>query len=337
MGFHNNRFIIIEKKESGIFISRKIKSELHIDFIKNNTNVFNKYIILPCFSEEFDIDIDLENGLSILYINNNKELVLHKQRSNKVESSKVIETNKKRIYYLSFLTFHNTDNIFYLESTEDNKKLKLYHKLIDEDIKEYLVDDIDIYEIVNTFKVLRDGNNLLILYYYKNQICLKGFDIVNKQWSHSITLTDNRNKLYLDAIKIGKKLHLVYADYDGENFVTKCVSYIFENDRILKVNEAELSPKGNYTDPVILKMGNKIWICYKDTNQLLSIYSMDNGTTWSEIYQWKETKKLDMVKYRYITDIKEDRAHIDYVYGCTGKDIKFIGFGDFQNAEILNK
>ena len=334
LAFHNNRFIVIEKKVSGIYLARKIKNELHIDFIKNNAIAFNKYIILPIILDEFDIDLNIEGNLYILYINNSKELVLRIQQEDKELSSKVISNIENRIYHLTLVNQHNSENIFFIQSTASKSIFKINHILLDDDVEEYLVDEVETYEILNPFKILKDDENLLILYYYKNQICLKGFDFKNRQWSPSIILTDNKNRFYLDAIKIGNILHLVYSNFDLENFMIKYESFSFDNDYITKTNERNISAKGNYTDPIILKVGNKIWICWKDTNQLLSVYSIDDGISWSEIYQWKDVKRFDVVKYKYVTDISNEWLYMDNVYGTTGKEIKFVGFGDIKDASL---
>jgi len=96
-----------------------------------------------------------------------------------------------------------------------------------------------------------------------------------------------------------------------------------------------LSNSGNNTDPILIYYDNKLWIIWKDTNQLLSIYSEDQGNVWSDIYQWKDTKKMDIVKYKYLTNIVDHKIEIDYSYGSINPDIKFLGFGHLKDAEIL--
>jgi hypothetical protein len=337
LAFHNNRFIAVEKKKDGIYLARKIRNELHIDYLKKNTITFNKFKTISCLTEEFDINIDLENNLNILYINDNNDIILSKQKGK--EKLRAIKSGlDSRIYYLTMVSNQDTDNVFYMQDTENKNIFRIYHLFLkDNIIKEFMVDEIETYEILNSFKVLKDGDNLLILYYYRNQICLKGFDIKKSQWSHSITLTNNKNRLYLDAMKIGNILHLVYCDFDLENFTIKYEGFIFDNDYINRINEKSISPKGNFTDPVFVMVGDKIWICWRDTNKLLSIYSTDNGYSWNDIYQWNEVKRLDIVKYKYVTDIIDNRVYIENVYGTTGKDIGFVGFGNIKNAEILDR
>lgn len=282
------------------------------------------------------MDIDNDGNIDIIYINNTQHLIINKILKNKELKSGIIKDIKTNILELSLVDTKGSQNIFYIEATESKQIFKIFHINIEGDnIQEFLVDEIEIYKIINPLRIIRNGQNLIIAYYFKNQICIKGFDTKNKLWSPSIILTDNQNKLYIDIMKINDTMHLVYSDYIEENFIIKYERLLFEDNYISKQKQISLSNSGNNTDPIIIKIGDQLWVCWRNSNQLLSIYSLDDGLSWSDIYIWKNTKNMDIVKYKYLTNIFDDRIIIEYAYGSIKKDIRFIGFGDLKDAEVL--
>lgn len=336
MTFYNNRVVAVERLDDGIYLARKIDKNIVVDYVKQDTNIFTKEVVINNTIGEFDLDMDQDSNIHILYINDKHDLILFNIMDNERDSKIILKGIKSRIFELALVNLGNIQNIFFMQKTDNKKIFRIYHIYIEEGkTMEFLVDEIETYEIINPLRIIKDEKRLIISYYFKNQICIKEFDILKKLWSPSITLTDNKNKLYLDLMLDGDSIHLVYADFNKENFKIKYERFLYDNEYILKQKELDITNTGNYTDPILIKIGEFLWICWKATNQLLSIYSTDNGNTWSDIYKWKESKNMDIVKYKYITDILDDRIKLEYAYGSINKDIKFMGFGDLKHAELL--
>lgn len=335
MTFYNTRVVVIENYKDSLYIVRKTKNELFVEYINKGTNIFQSEKLLTESMGEFDLDIDQLDDINILYINSSHDLILTRLTENTYETKIVLSGLKTRIFELILIILRESKNIFYMQETGKNQILEIYHINI-EDGKQIitLVDEIEIYQIINPLRIIKDDKSLILAYYYKNQICLKVYDTLTKIWSPSITLTNNQNKLYLDIMKIGGRIHLVYSDFKDDLFTIRYERFLIDNEYIIKETELNLSTSGNNTDPILIYYDKKIWVIWKDTNQLLSIYSEDGGKVWSSVYQWKNSKKMDIVKYKYLTNILDSSIKIDYSYGSIKPDIKFIGFGDLKDAEV---
>lgn len=336
MTFYNNRVVVIENFKDILYIVRKIKNELFIEYINKGTNIFQNEKLISESMGEFDIDIDQIDDINILFINDNHDLMLTRLIENTYETKIILSGLKTRIFELTLINIGSSQNIFYMQETEEKQIFKIYHIHI-EDGKQIisLVDEIETYQIINPLRIIKDDKNLILAYYFRNQICLKVYNTLTKIWSPSITLTNNQNKLYLDIMKVGGRIHLVYSVFNDDLFTIRYERFLINNDYILKEVELSLSTSGNNTDPILIHYDKKIWIIWKDTNQLLSIYSEDGGKIWSSVYQWKNSKKMDVVKYKYLTNILDHNIKIDYSYGSIKPYIKFLGFGDLKDAEAL--
>lgn len=333
MTFYGNKVIAVEIQNDGIYLLRKVEGNIHMDYVKEGTNIFQRNLLASDLLSEFDLDMNVDGSMFIAYININHELSMIKI-SEEIEEIRVIECIKQKVYDLAIINLENGQHIFYMKGTEDKNLFKIYHLFIEDDvIEKTLVDEIEVYQIINPFRVIKDGTRIIMAYYYKNQICIKGFDSTSKKWSPSITLTDNKNKLYLDIMKVGDYFNVVYADYSDEIFTIKYERFLFNNDFILREKEVSLSSKGNFTDPILVKIDDILWVCWRESNQILSVYSIDNGNTWSNLYVWKDTKKMDLVKYKYLTNIEDERIKLEYSFGTITKDVRFVGFGDLKDAQ----
>lgn len=337
MTFYNNNLVAIEKSNDGIYLARKINDDIIVDFVKNNTNIFSRKYAIENINGEFDVELGENKALYFTYLDSKNNLVLNRVEDG-VDNKVLIQENMKGILELKLINLSTSQNIFYSIKASGQNLLEIYHiNVINEEINVLKVDDVETYGIINPFRIIKDNINLIIAYYYKNQICIKEFDGSQKLWSPSVTLTDNHNRLYLDILKYGDYLHLVYADHYNDSFTIKYKRFLFSNDYILLERDIQISNSGNNTDPIFHKTYDTFWIVWKSTNQLFSVYSKDNGKSWSEIYMWKDTKYLDIVKYKYITDIFDDRVILDYAYGSVNKDIRFLGFGDLDGVESIKR
>ncbi len=336
MAFYSERVVAAEIQSDGIYIARKVKDSIQIEYIKENTNVFHKYTPITDILGDFDMDLDINNKLNIIYLDKKEGLNLYRFKGDK-KDIKSIETDiSTGIYELSLINNDDTSNIFFMIPIT-KRNYRIFHYMVKEnEVSKVIVDDIKIFNIINPLRIIKNNDELIIAYYYENQICTKIFNFDKNIWSPSMIMTDNMNKLYLDIIFFDKRLHIVYAEYDMENFRIKYERFLYNSDNIIKEKEIYLSNNDNNVDPILIRTGSKLWAVWRNGNLILSVFSKDNGNTWSDVYQWKNTKKQDFVKYRYITNIKNDKVKIDFSYG-TIREVALIGFGNIKEADIYYK
>lgn len=338
MAFYNNNLVAIERNDYGIYLARKIKNDIIVDFVRKDTNTFKKEYIIPNIIGEFDVEIDDNFDLVFTYVNSKNNLVLKRIKERGENEILIKESISEKILDLKIISLLNSQNIFYMARTANREFLQIFHANVDEhEINTFKVDEVQAYNIINPLRIIKDKNNLIIAYYYRNQICIKEFDGLQRTWSPSITLTDNQNRLYLDILKDGDYLHLVYADHLNDNFIIKYNRFLFNKDYILLEEDTQISSIGNNSDPILHKLYETLWVVWKSTNQLVSRYSTDNGKSWSDTYMWKDTKYLDVVKYKYLTDIFDSRVKLDHAYGSVNKDIRFLGFGNLDGVETMKR
>lgn len=338
MTFYKNNLVAIEKKDIGIYLARKIKHDIIVDFVKKDTNIFKKQYVISNIIGEFDVDIDENNEMIFTYVNSKNNLVLNRIQDRGDNEIRILENISGDLVDLKIISFLNNQNIFYMIRSASKDLLEIFHvNIINNEVKRYKVDQVKIYNIINPLRIVEDNDNLIIAYYYRNQICIKEFDKLLGTWSPSITLTDNQNRLYLDILKDGDYLHLVYANHFNDNFIIKYNRFLVNKDYILLEEDTRISNSGNNTDPILLKVYDILWVVWKSTNQLYSSYSTDNGKSWSDIYMWNDTKYLDIVKYKYVTDIFDSKVKLNHAYGSVNKDIKFLGFGDIDGIESMKR
>lgn len=326
MAFYNDKIIIAEEVNKALYIIRKSKKEIFMHLLLSDKESFKKKTLARDSIEDFDACFN-HDELNLVYKNDKKELMIQSLKDDKTEV--IMDNLDNMIYELNLIIKEDEKNIFYMEASKEDKKIYyINHIIFDKGKNEKnIVDKIETYNFINPLKVILDEDNIYVAYYFKNQICLKEYNLTSKIWSPSFTLTDNKNKLYLDMAIIGNNLHLVYSVYKDDNFNIKYEKFYIKKDDIIKEREQNLSGVGNHTDPILIYHLSKLWVVWKSTNQFLSTLSEDNGDTFIESYTWRQSPSADLVKYKYISDIIERGNKIDYSYGSYYPEIKFIGFG----------
>lgn len=320
--FYKDKIVLLDEKEN-IFLIRSKKNKLYLDHYEKDKDVTSEIIEEDC-NKDFDVSYDYLGNINIVYRNTENKLTLT-TLTNEADTSIIIEKLKKKIYYLNIVA---TDllNIFFVEETDKKNVLNIVHLTIEGDkVSRNIVDTIVNFKIVNPIQIRHYKEDLIVFYYFRNMICLKIFNHKTELWEHPITLTDNQNKFYLDTKIISDEIHLCYSVFEHDNFYIKYERFIIENDYIIKQKEEKISSNGNNTDPLLIRYRARIYIVWKETNRLLSTYSADNGETWSVVREFNEVKKMDIVKYKYLTKTNLKNREVDYSYGSTDP-IEFIGF-----------
>lgn len=325
--FFHDKVILVDEDNNSIYLIRKIKNEIIIQhYGKESIEMIQKVLANDAVGE-FDIDY-YNKDLYLVYKNRNKQIALINLDDKEMEKTIVEEDIVGGTFELNLINLKDSKNILYIEEIKgEHLSYNIRHVLIEDGkTKDYLVDKIETHYFINPLKIITDNNNIIIAYYYNNQICIKEFNESLKIWSATTIITDNKNKLYLDFIKTGRYLNLVYCDFHDENFLIKYERFSVNDDYITKDVELDISDYGNNTDPILLYHQDKLWIVWKGTEQLLSKYSEDNGKTFSDLNTLNISKSVDMVKYKYVTNVKGGDIVIHNSYGSYYPEISFMGF-----------
>ncbi|AFS77958.1 hypothetical protein Curi_c09420 [Gottschalkia acidurici 9a] len=290
---------------------------------------------------EYDVSINEEDIIYLVCQKENLSISIYSFNGYDWTESELIEETRGNIYNLKILTNNNTLHIFYHEqSIEDERILNIYHHYY-EDNKWNTTTIEGIYKnkIVNPFELLIDGEKIILVYYdlgdYTEEIFLKVFDINRGAWEESIHITnDNSSKLYLDILELRGYLHITYSEYENENLTIKHKKIKVHPDKIEEVSYNVLSNLANCTYPTLIYENETLWNVWTEYDNVMSSYSLDEGETWSNPYLWKESKEVNFVRYKFITNEEKLRKNyiMNYSFGRTYPNLTFLGFGELEKA-----
>ena len=320
--FYKDKNVLLDEKDE-IFLIRTKKNQLFLDHYHKEEDVRHKILEEDC-NKDFYVSYDYLGNMNIVYRNTENKLILN-TLINKESHSIVVEELHNNIYYLNLVA---TDilNVFYVEESDKKNLLYIVHLTIEGDkVVKNIVDTIVNYNLVMPIQIRHYRENLIVFYYFRNVICLKVLDCKKGLWEHPVTLTDNRNKLYLDTKIIGDEIHLSYSIFKDDNFYINYEKFSIDDNYIVKKKEIKISSNGNHTNPLLIRYKSRIYIVWRESNRILSTYSNDKGHTWTDIREFNDVKKMDIVKYKYLTKGNMKNREIDYSYGSTDP-IEFIGF-----------
>ncbi|HHV46069.1 MAG TPA: hypothetical protein GXX53_04060 [Tissierellia bacterium] len=290
---------------------------------------------------EYDVYIDRNDIIYLIYQDKAMDLIFSIIRDEKMESVKLTEEPMPEIYYLNMLVIDGVPHVFYFTLLSGKeRKYRIYHHYLEKDKWiTHMVDDIKVRELLNPMSILRTDGEILLSYYDytdSEHIFIKNFNLESKTWEERTQLTDNRlDKLYIDMIYKENKLHLVYCQYEEGNLQVRYERYRYEKGFVNKEIEEEISNYEGPENPTLIYYDNKLWITWVELDRVLSRYSDDNGETWSPIYLWKESRKSNIVRYKYSSIAEDEGIILNYSFGKFSKDLSFIGFGPLDNIEVV--
>ena len=336
MIFYDNNLILIEDSLKNLQLFTLYDGTIIEYYFENNKNIFNKINITENVLIEYDVSIDCEDNIYIIYQDKDHHLIL--MIITEEEKKKIVLTEEPmpEIYDLNLKIIDKKPHIFYCVLLSDiNKEYRIVHHYFNgKQWLTHIVQDIRINQVLNPVKILEYKEELILIYcdYKKTEeIYCNKFKLTGDKWTNQYQLTNNLSpKLYLDSLFIKDKLHLIYCEYQ-ENLVVKYERYKYDNDFIKKEIEQELSNWENINWPTLIYFENILWVIWAECENIMSRYSLDNGENWSPIYLWKDFKYEDIVRYKYITKNKTDNI-INYSFGTIKFDISFIGFGSLSNT-----
>lgn len=320
--FYKDKIVLLDEKDD-VFLIRGKGNKMHLDHYQRNKDTIHN-IIQQDYQRDFDVTYDYLGDKVIVYMNTEDQLILTTLKQDGTHSI-IVEELENAIHYLNIIA---TDvlNIFYVEETDRRNTLNIVHIMIEGDkVIRNVIDRTENYEIIKPIQIREFEGELMVFYYFKNIICVKMFNQNIGAWEKSITLTDNRDKLYLDTKIIANEIHLVYANHKEDQFYINYEQFIIDDDYIVKEKEIKISGYGNHTEPLLIRQKAKLYIVWKETNILQSISSEDNGETWGTVKSFSKVKGLDIVKYKYLNKSNLQSREIDAAYGSTDP-IQFIGF-----------
>lgn len=320
--FYKDKIVLLDENDD-IFLIRGKKNDMYVDHYQRDKETSHK-IIHEDYNQDFDAAYDYLGNKVIVYKNTENQLLLTSLK-NEEEDSIIVGELENNIYYLNIIV-NDLINIFYVEESSRRNMLNVVHIVIEGDkVIRNVIDSTENDEIIKPIQIREFEGKLFVFYYFRNIICLKMFNQKNREWEKSITLTDNRDKLYLDMKIISDEIHLVYSINKDNQFFINYEVFSMGEDYLIKNREIKISGIGNHTDPLLIRQKGMLYIVWKDTNKLYSCASDDDGHTWGKLREFPKVKRLDVVKYKYLNKSNLQIVDIDYTYGSTDP-IKFIGF-----------
>lgn len=324
MTFYNNKVSIADIDGKKIYLIKGLKNELILNYYSYYGDTVES-VLANDLLEEFDILIH-EDSIYIVYQDLEYYLNLLILNGDEWTTHKLTRETLPSLFELNILRHNGKISIFYLYPLDKSlKRFQIEHNMLEDNKWLNLqVDEVRVNQVLNPIKVIHNGVNIFIAYYYDNQICLKSFNEVEGVWKESILLTDNREKLYLDLLYDGEYFHLVYSEAVDGNYSVKYVS--FRYPILIKESDSIISKKTNPTNPTLIMHDNLLWIVWNESSRIYSRYSSDKGKTWSKIKSWDEFIKYNIVRYKYTMNYQMRDTIIQNTFGTIHPDIKFIGF-----------
>ncbi len=342
MTFFKDEFIIFNDSSNNIYMFQWQDRCINTYFFDFLTKNMNKKIIVKNSLKEYDVSVDKDNIVYIVYQDINYNLILLILKNDEIKKIKLTEESIPLVNNLNIINYNKTLHIIYCTREIGKKNIyQIYHHFYDGvDWYIYKVKKIKVERLLNPFQIIRGDNRIFITYYdciEEEDIYLKSFDCNKKVWQKMHRLTKGgKFKLYLDTLIINNKINLVYSqEYEG-NFIIKYERYILDNDILKKDKEEAISNSANCSHPIIIFYYGKIWIMWIEYDNVLSRFSEDFGDTWSSIYLWNESKKKNIIRYKYIKNNENNNRVLNNFFGTVYPKVFFIGFGPLNNVTKIS-
>jgi hypothetical protein len=323
---------------NNINLFKKSDKKIVKHYFNNITQTVSETIVAEEVYLEYDVSIDNEDYIYLLYQDMSFDLYLTLLKDNDMETIRLTGEPIPQVYYLNMISNGKEPHIFYFVLlSEAENRYRIYHHYYDgKDWLTNIVDEIVVRELLNPMKIIKNHKELIIAYYTKvedEEIYIKSFDLNKEKWGEKTKLTtDGAHKLYLDIILRKDKLNLLYSQYEEGNLVVKYEKFNYKDGVVKKETEEVLSNPENPQYPTLIYHDEKLWAVWVEYENIMSRYSVDNGNTWSPIYLWNESKGNDIVRYKYCKAYQGEESILNYSFGTISPDITFIGFGNIDNT-----
>lgn len=339
MTYYKDRVSLLTDLYDNVDLFRLLNNQITRYHFNRRTNRYVELNVAMEVNTEYDVCIDEENTIYLIYQDVNYNIILAVIKNNKVNRIKLADAPITEVYYMNVIVQNGQIHIFYFAPEGDMEKYKLYHHHFkDQNWSVEVIDEIKVRELLNLLCIHKAEDKIIAAYLDYNskeeQIYIKAYRVEDEKWEEKIQLTDGiSNKLYLDLIYRDKKLHLTYCQYEEGNLVIKYERFNYEDGNISKETEEIISNFGSQQDPTLIYFHDRLWISWIEHEKVYSRFSEDNGNSWSPIYLWKDSAKTSIVRYKYSSYKKDDEVIFNYSFGKIKDDIRFIGFGPLDNVE----
>lgn len=332
MSFFTDKWIVGEMKSNELVLLRKSKGNIFLERLSQNKKG-NKEHLTAEVLEEYDAAI-LSDKIYVLYQNVEGHLILIVVNGNKKEEIQLTHTGLSEVFNLCLEIKDKFIHILYAIRGEGNKYYIKHHFYDGSKWEEFLVDEISVKKVINQMKAILMKDRLHLIYYNDDyNISIKSFNLDNLTWSNSFNLISNSNeKLFLDGIVVNNNLHLAFCEYVDENLVVKYLRYECQDENYIKTAEEFISNEGSPSHPTVIYYKNDLWITWLELDKVFSRLSKDMGNSWTQIYMWNETKKIDFIRYKYLAVEKDENVCLNYSFGSIYPEIRFLGFGSTRSA-----
>ena len=337
MTFYNDKATIVSDSSKNINLFRLMNGKIKQYYFDKKSEAISEKEVGKEVLLEHNASIDSEDNIYLIYQDMSFNLILTLLKDEKMETIKLTGESIPEVYYLDIILNDKEPHIFYcilLPGIE--RKYRIYHHYFNgKDWITNIVDEIKTNKLLNPIKVIKYDKELVIGYfdkYEEENICIKFFNLEEKEWGRKIQLTNNSMPmLYIDILLIDEKLNLVYCQHDG-NMTVKYERFNYKNNIVQKEIEEVLSNEENPQYPTLIYFEKKLWITWIEYENVMSRYSDDNGSTWSPIYLWNESKYNDIVRYKYCNLLNIEDNILNHSFGRIYPDITFLGFGALDNT-----
>lgn len=342
MAFYNEKVSIGKDRLDNIYIFQLRDGKIKYHYFNNiSGEIIEKKIAIDVL-EEYDIAVGKDGYIYMVYQNNTQDLYLVTIFKEEIESIRLTVKPIPNVYNLTIILDVDEIHIFYnILLDEKEKKYRLYHHYYDEyDWYTNIVDDIKTSEVLDFFNIEYGKDGIIIIYYDYSQvenIYMKEYRREDKEWSDRIQITKNLNdKLYIDTFLDGRYFHLTYSQYIEKNLAIKYERFNILEKEIIVEKKMIISNIENCSYPTFVFYEDKLWLIWLEHGNVLSRYSEDAGENWSPIYLWSESKKKDVLRYKYCEyPFKENTRNFNHYFGSINPDISFIGFGILEDVVEL--
>lgn len=338
MAFYTDKWIVLEKDEKNILLFRKSQSNVTMEKIVGNIEDNEKENLCEDVLEEYDINIESSGDIYFLYQNKEMHLILKIRKEDKTEEVRLTREPIPEVYELNILLKDKGIHIVYAMMLKEPGKYVIYHHYYNGKIWDsFILEDIEAKKILNPIKIIKDKDYITISYIDNNKnIMIKKFNSKKLEWEDSIKLiATDKEKVFLDMIKVNEDYHFAYCEYMNENLVVKHEKFSFSGNEFKKISEDTLSNEGAPSYPTLILYNNRLWVSWVELNKVISRYYNSENKNWEDIYMWKETINIDFLRYKYLSLEEKDNIILNYSFGKTYPEVRFLGFGVTENTEIV--
>lgn len=344
MAFINHVETIIKKSNKDILVFYTHKNDLILKtFIHNKGWLDLKTILSDVISNQFNIQIDKNDKVYGIANNLNGEILyLYTDDNLDIKYEKLFDyDNEKYIIKYPYIIKNGEDIqvFYYIRDVRDYRVWSMTSHYFDgSEWRNYNIEFIKSYPIINPFIITKDNDDLNIFYFNKvddkEEIFYNKFSYKTKHWSKSQQLTNTNNKkIYLDVLKDDNNLHhITWSEFINENLTIRYTSRDLDKDITQENDETILSEQSNCSFPTIIKTGDVLWAAWAQMNKVYSCNSFDGGHTWDEPVIDNKSCKDDIIRYKFITNDREELKNfkLNNAFGLNYPQIAFIGFENIK-------